>query len=206
MASRRAVFLDRDGVLVRDVGPLTSERDIFLTPEAPAALAALKRAGLALIVVSNQTVVARGLLNELGVRQLQQLIEERLLEAGGPELDGFYFCPHHPRATDPRYRCVCACRKPAPGLVERAAREHGIDLSSSFMLGDRPSDIVAGRSAGCKTVQLLSGQHDEPPIEVQGGFVPAAPDFATPSFELASAVILRWAGQGELPRSAGGWS
>src|SRR4051794_7399291 len=97
--SRRAIFLGRDGVLVRDVGPLTSAADIVLTPGAGPALKALKEAGFLLLVVSNQTVVARGLLNENAVIELQARVQGRISADGGPQLDGFYFCPHHPQAT-----------------------------------------------------------------------------------------------------------
>src|SRR4051812_3052796 len=118
--SGRAIFLDRDGVLVRDVGPLTSRADIVLTPGVAPALAELARANFRLIVVSNQTVVARGLLEEAAVIGLQREIEARIRAAGGPALDAFYFCPHHPKATRPELRTDCACRKPAPGLLMRA--------------------------------------------------------------------------------------
>jgi D-glycero-D-manno-heptose 1,7-bisphosphate phosphatase len=147
--SRRAVFLDRDGVLVRDVGPLTRADDIVLTPGVGPALSELHHAGFALLVVSNQTVLARGLLDENAVIELEREVERQILAAGGPKFGGFYFCPHHPRATRAELRTDCTCRKPAPGLLLRAAAEHGISLTESFMIGDRPSDVVAGFRAGC---------------------------------------------------------
>jgi D-glycero-D-manno-heptose 1,7-bisphosphate phosphatase len=168
--SGRAIFLDRDGVLVRDVGPLTSRADIVLTPGVAPALAELARANFRLIVVSNQTVVARGLLDEGAMIELQREIEARIRAEGGPAIDAFYFCPHHPKATRPELRTDCTCRKPAPGLLLRAAAEHDISLADSFMIGDRASDVVAGLRAGCTTVQLTSGAHLAPAIEVTGGF------------------------------------
>jgi len=188
--SRRAIFLDRDGVLVRDVGPLTSAADIVLTPGAGIALADLARAGFLLIVVSNQTVVARGLLNEAAVVELQEQVEARILATGGPELDGFYFCPHHPRATRIELRTDCSCRKPAPGLLLRAAAEHDVLLAESFMLGDRPSDVLAGLRAGCTTIQLNSGAHLAPPIEVTGGFEARAPHHVAADLPGAAAWVL----------------
>ena len=188
--SRRAVFLDRDGVLVRDVGPLTSADEIVLTPGLATALTELQQAGFLLLVVSNQTVVARGLLSEDAVIELQAQVELRILAEGGPRLDGFYFCPHHPRATREELRQDCDCRKPAPGLLLHAAEEHGVSLERSFMLGDRPSDVVAGLRAGCTTIQLLTGAHTASPIQVTGGFVARPPHHVAHDLPEAAALVL----------------
>jgi len=196
--SRRAVFLDRDGVLVRDVGPLTRADDIVLTPGVASALSELHQAGFALLVVSNQTVVARGLLDENAVIELQRQVEGQIVAAGGPPLDGFYFCPHHPQATRPELRRDCGCRKPAPGLLLQAAVEHGISLKRSFMLGDRPSDIVAGLRAGCTTIQVLTGAHAAAPIEVTGGFELRAPHHVARDLPEAVALVL-----GQAPQALG---
>ena len=197
--SRRAIFLDRDGVLVRDVGPLTSAADIVLTPGVALGLAELARAGFRLIVVSNQTVVAKGLLDEDAVIALQGEIEAKIRAEGGPALDAFYFCPHHPRATRPELRTDCTCRKPAPGLLLRAAAEHDISLADSFMVGDRASDVVAGLRAGCTTIQLTTGAHLAPPIEVTGGFEARAPHHVAATLAEAAAFVL--ARTGAEPRS-----
>lgn len=169
----RAVFLDRDGVLVRDVHLLARPEDIEILPGVPDALARLHRAGFKLLVVSNQPVVARGSLDEAGVRRIQERIEEQIQLSGGPALDGFYFCPHHPQATVPAYRLICDCRKPRPLLLQQAARDHGITLASSFMVGDRITDVIAGASAGCQTVQVETGMHLAPPIETAQPLDPA---------------------------------
>lgn len=161
----RAVFLDRDGVLIEDMDLLTEAARIKVLPGVSAALGKLKEAGFALLVVSNQAVVARGLLDEAQVRVLHGEVEGQLCRSGAPALDGFYFCPHHPNATLPAYRTVCDCRKPKPGLILRAAQEHGIDLASSFVVGDRPTDILAGEAAGCRTIWVETGQHRAAPIE-----------------------------------------
>ncbi|HEX2874261.1 MAG TPA: HAD family hydrolase [Polyangiaceae bacterium] len=187
---RRAVFLDRDGVLVRDVGPLTNADDIVLTPGVAEGLSQLAAAGFLLVVVSNQTVVARGLLNENAVMELQAQIQKRIANAGGPSLDDFLFCPHHPQATEPEYRRDCGCRKPAPGLLLEAALKHGISLKQSFMIGDRPSDVVAGHRAGCTTIQLTTGAHTAPPIEVTGGFDPRPPHHVVKDLLEAAAIVL----------------
>ncbi|MBL9138286.1 MAG: HAD family hydrolase [Verrucomicrobiales bacterium] len=162
---RRAVFLDRDGILIRDDGVVSRLEGIDVLPGVPSALKRLKEAGLALPVVSNQSVVARGVLTESEVKELQAEVERRILQAGGPALDGFYFCPHHPKGTLEAYRSHCDCRKPGIGLLTRAAGDLGVDLQSSFMVGDRPTDIVAGRRAGCRTVWVQTGQHAAPLIE-----------------------------------------
>lgn len=160
-----AVFLDRDGVLNEDVHLLRHSCDLRLLPGVPGALRRLSSAGFRLIVVSNQTVVARGLASEEEVRALHRALERRLRQAGGPPLDAFYFCPHHPNADEPSYRIVCECRKPRQGLLVRAAEEHHLDLGASYMVGDRITDVIAGARAGCRTIQVETGGHLAPPIE-----------------------------------------
>jgi D-glycero-D-manno-heptose 1,7-bisphosphate phosphatase len=159
------VFLDRDGVLVEDAGLLTRAEDIRILPGVPEGLRRLKEAGFLLVVVSNQAAVARGLLDLEAVEALHQVVVDRLGEAGAPPLDGFYFCPHHPQATLAAFRADCACRKPGPGLLLRAGEELHLDLGSCFMVGDRPTDILAGARAGCRTVWVRTGQHDAPLIQ-----------------------------------------
>ena len=160
-----AVFLDRDGVLIEDVHLLSTPESICVRDDAPQALVKIRNAGFRLIVVSNQTVVARGILTEPEMKLLHRQVEEALQDNGAPALDGFYYCPHHPRATVQDYRVDCDCRKPRAGLLLRAAAEHDIHPVRSFMIGDRITDIIAGSSAGCRTVLVETGQHLAPPIE-----------------------------------------
>ena len=160
-----AILLDRDGVLIEDVHLLTDPRDIHVLEGVPQALRSLKEAGFQLIVISNQTVVARGLVTEQEVYVINAVMERLFEQTGGPCLDGFYFCPHHPNATLPAYRVACECRKPRPGLLLRAAREHNLNLDVCFMVGDRITDIIAGGKAGCRTVLVQTGKHQAPPIE-----------------------------------------
>ena len=162
---RPAVFLDRDGVLVEDCDLITRPEQFRVLPGVPEALARLQRAGFALVVVSNQAVVARGLATEDEVEQLNVHLERVLVRAGAPPVERWYFCPHHPAATLPAYRVDCACRKPRPGMLERAACELGLDLRASFMVGDRWTDVAAGARAGCRTVLVETGQHLAPPIQ-----------------------------------------
>lgn len=164
MSGGRAVFLDRDGVLVEDVDALLLADQIHLLPGAAEGTRRLHAAGFALVMVTNQPIVARGMATEADVERLNGEIAERLAAAGGARLDAAYSCPHHPHADVPDYRVECDCRKPRPGLLTRAAAERGYDLARSYMVGDRPTDVLAGQRAGCRTVQVLSGRHADPPI------------------------------------------
>ncbi|GLH73176.1 D,D-heptose 1,7-bisphosphate phosphatase [Geothrix limicola] len=188
---RRAVFLDRDGVLVEDRGLLVDAEDIRIYEGVPEALARLHRAGFALVVVSNQAVVARGLLSEAGMRRLQETLEARLQAQGAPAFDGFYYCPHHPSATLPEYRVDCGCRKPRPGMLLKAAEDLGLDLASSYMVGDRPTDLQAGHRAGCLGIWVQSGRHADRPIETAEALDPGiVPAFVCASLTEAATWIL----------------
>jgi D-glycero-D-manno-heptose 1,7-bisphosphate phosphatase len=160
----KAVFLDRDGVLVEDLGLLTRAEELRLLPGVASALERLKAGGFRLIVVSNQAVVARGMITEEDLAVIHGELERQLHAAGAPPLDGAYYCPHHPRATLPDYRIECDCRKPRPGALLRAAQEHHLDLAASFLVGDRTTDVAAGAAAGCRTVLVRSAATDAPSI------------------------------------------
>ncbi len=165
MAGGRAgVFLDRDGVLMADVENLTRPEQIELIPGAAAAVRDLKQAGFPVVVITNQPVVARGWLSERDVSAIHERLQE-LLRPGGGEVTAFYVCPHHPNATLPEYRQECLCRKPAPGMLLQAAGDLALDLPRSYLVGDRITDILAGRAAGCTTVLVESGRHADAPIE-----------------------------------------
>lgn len=153
MSGRRAIFLDRDGVLIRDVNHLTAPSQIEILPGVPESLRRLRGAGWAVVVVTNQSVVARGTVTEEGLREIHATLESLLRSRGAP-LDAIYYCPHHPDGAVAAYRAVCDCRKPRAGLLLRAAADLGLDLAASVMVGDAASDIEAGRRAGCRTVLL----------------------------------------------------
>jgi D-glycero-D-manno-heptose 1,7-bisphosphate phosphatase len=165
MSMPSAVFLDRDGVLVEDVPLMTDWQNIKVIAGAAQALRRLSATGFKLIVITNQAIVARGLVRESDVCAMNGRIAQILRENGAPEIDGFYFCPHHPNANLPAYRVKCSCRKPEPGLLLKAARDHDINLRASFLIGDRHTDIVAGTKAGCHTVLVQTGAHEAPLIE-----------------------------------------
>lgn len=167
---RNAVLLDRDGVLIEDVHLLTRPDQLCLLPGVPAALTRLQQAGFVLVVVSNQPVVARGLVSEAEVERVHVALQMLLRQAAAPAIDKFYFCPHHPNATLAAYRKDCLCRKPRPGMLLQAAQELILNLQDSFMVGDRITDIVAGANAGCRTVLVATGRHGEKPIETAEPF------------------------------------
>ena len=162
-SAARCVFLDRDGVLIRDIHLLTRPDQIEILPGVPEALARLASVGFQLVVVSNQAVVARGLCGTTEVALVHDYLAGQLA-AEGARIDAWYFCPHHPEATLAEYRTVCNCRKPEPGMLQAAARERQLDLSTSFLVGDRPTDVVAGQAAGCRAVFVQTGRHLSPAI------------------------------------------
>lgn len=190
-ALRRAVFLDRDGVLIRDAAPVSSIARIELLPGTGPALQRLHAAGYRLVVVTNQAIVARGTVTEAELHVIQAEIERRIQADGGPALDGFYYCPHHPNANLPAYRVDCQCRKPRPGLLLQAASAHRIHLPSSYMLGDRITDIEAGRHAGCRTIWVQTGAHEEARIETPNPVqTDVQPDFVCANLPTATDFIL----------------
>ena len=146
-----AVFLDRDGVLCENRDDYVKSLDEFVfLPGAAEAIASLKAAGLAVIVVTNQSAVGRGVVGQDVVDEIHDSMLAALKQDGA-EVDDVLVCPHAPEAN-------CGCRKPKPGLLTRAAEEHGIDLSASWMVGDASSDVAAGATAGCETVLVLTGR------------------------------------------------
>jgi histidinol-phosphate phosphatase family protein len=159
-AGRPAVFVDKDGTLVEDVPYNVDPALIRLASGAERGLALLHRAGYLLVVVTNQSGVARGLFERAALAVVEARLRALLAAAGVP-LAGFYACPHHPEGIVERYRAVCDCRKPAPGLLTRAARDLGIDLGRSWLVGDTFHDGEAGRRAGCQTVLLDNGRETE---------------------------------------------
>ena len=148
-AARAAVFLDRDGTLIRETGYLSDPETVELLPGVGRALRNLVEAGYPLVVVSNQSGIARGMFSEARVHAVMARLRERL-RAHGVELAAVYFCPHHPEAG-------CACRKPRPGLLERAADDLDLALKQSVMIGDKRIDAATGRNAGGRGILVRSG-------------------------------------------------
>jgi D-glycero-D-manno-heptose 1,7-bisphosphate phosphatase len=156
----KAVFIDKDGTLIKDIPYNVDPAKIELDPHAKTALAMLKSHGFKLIVISNQSGVAHGFFKEDSLQIVSERIQQ-LLHSENISIDAFYFCPHHPEAVDERYAIACICRKPQPGLILRATKDFGIDTSSSWMIGDILHDVEAGNKAGCSTILLDNGHETE---------------------------------------------
>lgn len=188
---RRAVFFDRDGTLVVDRGPVSGRAALETLPLVPQALKLLHERGFALVVVTNQAVVARGLATEQDVCAVHTAWSESLAGMGAPAFDGIYFCPHHPHADVVEYRVDCRCRKPFAGMLEQAAKELAIDLSGSFMVGDRLSDMAAGKRIGCRTALVSSPATEGPSIVTSDDYAKfAVPDHRCADLSSAVAWIL----------------
>jgi D-glycero-D-manno-heptose 1,7-bisphosphate phosphatase len=142
-----AVFLDRDGVINQDTGYVASVDDFHFIDGAIEALQLLKKKGYCLVVVTNQSGIARGLFTEKQFMHLTEWMDWSLADRD-VDLDGIYYCPHHPTEGEAPYRQVCECRKPAPGMLLDAAKELDIDLASSYMVGDKGADMQAAKAAG----------------------------------------------------------
>jgi D-glycero-D-manno-heptose 1,7-bisphosphate phosphatase len=156
MAGRPAVFIDRDGCLTDEVGYVNHVSRIRLLPRTALALRRLNEAGIPAVMVTNQAGIARGYFSE-DVLHAVHAEMARQLAAQGARLDGLYVCTHHPHEGAPPYRAVCDCRKPKPGLLQRAARELDLDLAASAMIGDRISDVAVGQAVGAAGVLVLTG-------------------------------------------------
>ena len=150
-----AVFLDRDGVINVDHGYVSTWERFEFLPGVPDALRALEDAGYLLIVVSNQSGIGRGYYCEADVESLNQAIAQHLGSTVGVTLSEFYHCPHHPTEAAGEFRRQCDCRKPAPGMIRQAVLAHGVDLKTSLLVGDKDSDIEAGRAAGVARLFLV---------------------------------------------------
>jgi D-glycero-D-manno-heptose 1,7-bisphosphate phosphatase len=150
---RPAAFLDRDGVLNVDRGYTFRPEDLKMIPTAAAAVRLLNDAGFYVFVVSNQSGVARGFYTEAAVDLFNTHIQD-ILKVAGAHIDAFYYCPHHPDGTIKELAIQCRCRKPAPGMLEQAARDWPIDLSRSFLIGDKDDDLAAAHAFHIRGVKF----------------------------------------------------
>lgn len=156
---RKACFLDRDGVVNVEVSYLHEPEKTVLENGIVDAVKAIHEHGYLAVVVTNQAGVARGMYREEDIFKVHEKIQE-LLALHGEKIDAFYYCPHHPEHTG-----ACSCRKPAPGMLLKAAEELNIDLSASLMIGDRTSDVNAGKNANCKASYLVRTGYGETTLE-----------------------------------------
>ncbi len=172
-AKQAAVFLDRDGTLIREVNYLSEIGQIELLPTVAAGLKLLRAHGFKLLMVTNQSVVGRGLLSELGLAKIHAEIINRLAQQGAT-LDGIYYCPHHPTEARGEYRMVCDCRKPRTGMIESAAADFQIDPAISYVVGDQLTDFQLARAVGA--TGLLLGSSVVTEGEMAGENIPVVAD------------------------------
>jgi len=152
----KAVFLDRDGTIIKEVSYLSRLEDIRLMEGAADGISLLNRAGFKVIVVTNQSGIARGFFDRAFVEETHREIG-RMLAQKGAHIDAWYYCPHHPDEGEPPYRRNCSCRKPETGMIDKATKELSIDTKGSFMVGDSLRDLETGWRAGLKSILVLTG-------------------------------------------------
>ena len=153
---RPAVFLDRDGTVLEEAGYLDRLERLAFFPFAIDAVRLLNRGGYAVVVITNQSGVGRGMYEEAFVIRAHQVVDERV-RLGGARIDGYYYCPHHPDAEVEKYRLDCDCRKPGPGMLRQAAADLDLDLTRSFAVGDKWTDVQAGVAAGGRGILVRTG-------------------------------------------------
>ena len=186
----RAVFLDRDGTVNEEVGYLRDLADLRLIAGAGAAIRRLNEAGLKVVLVTNQSGVARGYFPESLVLEAHENLD-RMLREEGASIDAIYYCPHHPTAGNSNYTIVCDCRKPGTGLIDRAARDLGIDVKKSYVVGDKWSDVELGQRAGAHSILVQSGFAPDDPGNIRPARV-GDPDFiASTILDAAEWIIQR---------------
>jgi D-glycero-D-manno-heptose 1,7-bisphosphate phosphatase len=193
--ARPAIFIDRDGTLSEEVGYVNHVSRLRLFPFAVDAIRLVNRSPYLAVLVTNQAGVARGYFAESLVHEVHDAIR-RAMDAGGARLDAVYFCPHHPTAGEEPYRQDCDCRKPRPGLLHRAARELGVDLARSFVIGDRRGDLELAWGVGATAVMVKTG-YGRGELEHQAPSWPRPPDLVAEHLLDAVVSIL---GRGEGAR------
>lgn len=176
------VFLDRDGTINKDVNYLSDKAQIEILPKVPSGLRVLNQNSICVVVITNQPVVARGVITIRGLRKLNDTLSERLKKEGA-YIDAIYSCPHHPERNHPdiperamKYRIVCECRKPKVAMLRKAVEDFNINLETAFIVGDRTEDIKAGENLGIKTILVETGYGG------RDNKYPVSPDYISKDF------------------------
>jgi len=197
--ANKAVFLDRDRTLMEDPGYLADAEAVKLLPGVELAIKSLSQAGYKIVVVTNQSGIARGLLTEENLKAIHAELRRQLAESGA-HLDAIYFCPYHPEGTVEPYAVESDLRKPKPGMLLKAAEDMEIDLADSWMVGDGARDVEAGQRAGCRTVRVRGPRPQTPAAgQAQDEKEDARPDFTVRNLTDAARVILRESGRRQAP-------
>jgi D-glycero-D-manno-heptose 1,7-bisphosphate phosphatase len=153
---KSAIFIDRDGTLIEEVGYLKMLEDLRFTYRAVQALEIFHKLGFLNILITNQSAIARGILSPKELSKIHQKLKLLAKEEGGP-IDDIFYCPHYPEGRIPPYNTECDCRKPKPGMIFQAKEKHRLDLSRCILIGDKPSDLELARNAGVRGVLVLTG-------------------------------------------------
>ena len=169
---RPAAFLDRDGTILDELGYLTPASTIVIYPWSGDAIRLLKRAGYAVVIITNQGGIGLGLYDHAFVKSTHDALGKQFADAGA-QIDAWYYCPHHPDAVVEEYRVTCGCRKPAPGMLHDAARDLGLDLSASWVVGDQWRDVQLAHVAGCRSIFLRTGHGRSQEAAWPAGVAPA---------------------------------
>ena len=154
--SKGAVFLDRDGTINEEMGYINHPERFIIFPFVAKSIKTFNELGLKVVVVTNQSGIARGYFSESLVKELHEKLQEKMM-AEGAKIDAIYYCPHHPKEGKKKYKIDCNCRKPKPGMILKAVKEHGIDLRKSYMIGDRYKDILFAKNLKIKSGFVLTG-------------------------------------------------
>lgn len=170
MKKKIAVFLDRDGVINREVDNLSKIEQLRLLPKSAEAVKIFNNLGILVIIITNQPVIARGWITSKELEEIHRVLLKRLSEKGA-KIDAIYYCPHHPNANLKKYRQNCSCRKPKIGLIEKAAKDFPINLKKSIFIGDSTRDILTGKNAGLDTILVKTG------FKGEDGIFDIKPDF-----------------------------
>ncbi|MEW6209693.1 MAG: HAD family hydrolase [Acidobacteriota bacterium] len=182
-----AFFLDRDGTINEDTGYVSHPDELIIYPWTAEAIRLINESGAKAIIITNQSGVARGFYSETTLAEIHNRLKEELAREGA-FLDAIYYCPHHPRIGDRRYRQECECRKPALGLINQAVTDHDIDTARSWVIGDKASDIRMAAEAGARAALVLTGYGSE--TIARRDLWPCAPEIVSENLLLAVRLIL----------------
>lgn len=180
----KAIFLDKDGTLIWDIPYNADPALIQLQERLINGLQKLKKAGFLLVVITNQSGIARGYFPESEIKMIKDRVNQ-LLQSHNLSLDGFFYCPHHPKGNIPSYSINCDCRKPAPGMLFQAAEQLHINLAGSWMIGDILNDVEAGNRAGCRTILINNGHETRWKLSEK-----RVPDLIADSIDQAADLLL----------------
>ena len=184
LAQKKAVFLDRDGTIIRHIELMRRVSDIKILPRAESVLKSFNKLGFVVVVITNQPVVARGLATPKEIDEIHAVLINRF-EKKGAKIDAVYFCPHHPNGDVKKYRLKCHCRKPEPGMILKAMKKFKINPKLSYMIGDAMIDVVSGKRAGLKTILVKTGPGHARDAE----FAAIKPDFTVKNLTQALKIV-----------------